>query len=161
MWGLVTYSSSSISRSSSEGGCLRWVRVGPSPEKVGKCEVGEGDSGGAIVLGPFHSTWCSITTTEDTSTPPYAMYSRSVQLRIPSDLFKKGRWMNGNLGCQLEWRSRPLKPTTKHEHSMHPETQHMTLRYLEVLTTHDCDVFRLEDRLDDSLPVVCRLRSRA
>ena len=44
---------------------------------------------------------------------------------------------------------------------MHPETQHTPLRGLEVLTTHDCDVFRLEDRLDDSLPVVCRLRSRA
>ena len=69
--------------------------------------------------------------------------------------------MNGNLGCQLERRSRPLKPATKHEYSMHPETQHTPLRGLEVLTTHDCDVFRLEDRLDDSLPVVRRLRSRA
>ena len=35
------------------------------------------------------------------------------------------------------------------------------LRGFEVLTTHDGDVFCLEDGLDDSLPVVCRLGSRA
>ena len=70
--------------------------------------------------------------------------------------------MSENLGCQPERRFRPLKPATGHEH-FHPptRTQRTTLRSFKVLTTHDGDVFCLEDGFDDSLPIVCWLRSRA
>jgi hypothetical protein len=64
--------------------------------------------------------------------------------------------MSKNLGCQLERRFRPLKPAT-HPRMSIPSAQGRSVRryaVLGVLTTHDGDVFCLEDGLDNSLPAV-------